>query len=66
MNFIFNLMEVDEGVYGGYNLKEGRPLTGETLLTVSSTILGTKHSLKEMDCTSLCSNWLVGLTGLPF
>ena len=50
VNFIFNLMEAHEGGTGGYSLKEGRPLTGET----SPSILGTKHSFKEMDCTGLC------------
>ena len=35
VNFIFNLMELHEGVHGGYSLKEGRPLIGETLLTAS-------------------------------
>ena len=56
VNFIFNLMEVHEGGHRGYSLKEGRPLTGETLL---SPPLAWEPNLQGNELVCVQTGWLV-------
>lgn len=41
LNFIFSLVEAHEGAHGDFGLKEGRPLSGQTLSHINSTSLAT-------------------------